>query len=66
MAVYFLMPTDANIHRVCEDCRAQLYDKYYLNLVTAIPRPLLEELAKTSLEANCVAQIGKVIHWVGM
>lgn len=59
--MYFLMPTDANVSRVCEDCRAQLYEKYYLNFVTAIPRPLLEELAKTSLEANCVAQIGKVI-----
>ena len=60
VAVYFVMPTPQNVSRMCEDCRAQLYDKYYLNFVTAIPRPLLEELAKTSLETNCVSQIAKV------
>jgi hypothetical protein len=60
VAVYFLMPTAANVARACQDCRAQLYDKYYLNFVSAIPRPLLEDLAKASLEANCVAQIGRV------
>ena len=60
VAVYFLMPTAANVARICQDCRAQLYDKYYLNFVTAIPRPLLEEVAKASLEADCVPQIGKV------
>lgn len=60
VAIYFLMPTSANITRICSDCRAHLYDKYYLNFVTAIPRPLLEEVAKASLEADCVPQIGKV------
>jgi hypothetical protein len=60
VAVYFVMPTTANVARICQDCRAQLYDKYYLNFVTAIPRPLLEEVAKASLEADCVSQIGRV------
>ena len=68
VAIYFMMPTQENVSRVCEDCRAQLYDKYYLNFTTAIPRDLLEELAKASLEASCVPQIAKVGqekgHWV--
>lgn len=60
VAVYFLMPTAANVSRICQDCKAQLYDKYYFNFISAIPRPLLEEVAKASLEADCVAQIGRV------
>ena len=63
VAVYFLMPTAANVSRICQDCKAQLYDKYYLNFISAIPRPLLEEVAKASLEADCVAQIGRVGRW---
>ena len=60
VAVYFVMPTVDNVARICQDCRAQLYERYYLNFITAIPRPLLEEVAKATLEANSVAQIGKV------
>ena len=60
VAVYFVMPTVDNVSRICQDCRAQLYERYYLNFITAIPRPLLEEVAKATLEANSVAQIGKV------
>lgn len=62
MAVYFIRPSQKNVAQVCQDCRTQLYDKYYFNFITAIPRPQLEEIAKTSLEANCVGQIGKVKH----
>lgn len=60
VAVYFLMPTRENIAKICQDCKAQLYDSYYFNFITPISRPLLEDLAKATLEANCVAQISKV------
>lgn len=60
VAVYFLMPTRENIAKICQDCRAQLYDSYYFNFTTPISRTLLEDLAKAALEANCVAQISKV------
>ena len=60
VAVYFLMPTRENIAKICQDCKAQLYDSYYFNFITPISRMLLEDLAKAALEANCVDQISKV------
>ena len=60
VAVYFLMPTRENIAKICQDCKAQLYDSYYFNFITPISRMLLEDLAKAALEANCVDQTSKV------
>lgn len=54
------MPTRENIAKICQDCKAQLYDSYYFNFITPISRMLLEDLAKAALEANCVDQISKV------
>lgn len=59
-AVYFVMPSQENIDRICHDCRAQLYDNYYFNFITPIPREMLEQLAKVAVETNCVSQISKV------
>ena len=59
-AVYFVLPTRDNVNRICEDCRAQLYDAHYFNFVTPISRELLEQLAKVAVETNCVPQIRKV------
>ena len=59
-AVYFVMPTRENIARICEDCRAQLYDAHYFNFITPISRDLLEQLAKVAVETNCVTQVKKV------
>ncbi|EDO32378.1 predicted protein [Nematostella vectensis] len=59
-AVYFVMPTEENVKRICQDCRNQLYESYYLNFITAISRHRLEELATVALQTNCVNQISKV------
>ena len=53
------MPSRENIAKICQDCKAQLYDSYYFNFITPISRTLLEDLAKAALEANCVTQISK-------
>ena len=63
VAVYFVLPNRENIAKICQDCKAQLYDNYYFNFITPISRSLLEDLAKAAVESNCVAQISKVYCW---
>lgn len=59
-AVYFVMPTDDNVQRICRDLQNQLYDSYYLNFISAIPRQKLEDLASAGIHSNSVPQISKV------
>jgi len=60
-AVYFLMPSQENIDRICRDFRAQVYESYYFNFITPIPRDMLEQLAKVAVDTNLVSQISKVL-----
>lgn len=60
-AVYFVMPTDENIMRICQDFRNHLYDYYYLNFIAPISRTKLEELATVALQTNCSSNISKVM-----
>jgi hypothetical protein len=59
-AIYFVMPTKENVDLMCRDCNARLYDQYYFNFASSIPRPLLEDLARTTLESDVVHQVNKV------
>ncbi|XP_048394225.1 sec1 family domain-containing protein 1 [Stegostoma tigrinum] len=59
-AIYFVMPTEENVDRVCQDLRNQLYESYYLNFISAISRSKLEDIASAALSTNAVAQIAKV------
>lgn len=59
-AVYFVMPTEENIDRICQDLRNQLYETYYLNFISAISRSKLEDIASAALAANAVTQVNKV------
>ncbi|XP_022095656.1 sec1 family domain-containing protein 1-like [Acanthaster planci] len=59
-AVYFVLPTEENVQRICRDCQSQLYEAFYLNFISAISRQLLEELAGAALQSNTVSQISKV------
>jgi hypothetical protein len=54
------MPTRENIQAIANDCAHQLYDTFYLNFASSIPRPLLEELARKTVESDSVAHIAKV------
>lgn len=58
--IYFVMPTEENISRICQDFRNQLYDHYYLNFITPIPRQKLDDLASAALQSNVAASICKV------
>ncbi|KAH3887414.1 hypothetical protein DPMN_011431 [Dreissena polymorpha] len=59
-AVYFVMPTEENIQRICRDLQNQQYESFYLNFISAIPRQRLEEIANAAIHANSVAQVSKV------
>ncbi|NP_878281.2 sec1 family domain-containing protein 1 [Danio rerio] len=59
-AIYFIMPTEENIDRICQDLRNQLYESYYLNFISAISRSKLEDIASAALAANAVNQVTKV------
>ena len=58
-AVYFMVAEQGNINRVCRDLNSHIYDTYYFNFISPISRPLLEELAKTTVDTNSVAEVTK-------
>uniref|UniRef100_A0A8C5CYW3 Sec1 family domain-containing protein 1 n=1 Tax=Gadus morhua TaxID=8049 RepID=A0A8C5CYW3_GADMO len=59
-AIYFVMPTEENIDRICQDLRNQLYESYCLNFISAVSRSKLEDIASSALAANAVTQVTKV------
>lgn len=58
--IYFVLPTEENIKRICQDFKNQLYDSFYLNFITPISRAKLDTLAQTAFQANVTANICKV------
>ncbi|CAG8488348.1 26627_t:CDS:2 [Dentiscutata erythropus] len=59
-AIYFVEPTSENIQRISEDLAKSLYESYYINFLTTIPRPLLEELAAATIPNNTSNLISQV------
>lgn len=59
-AIYFVSPTDENVQRICSDLRSRLYDRFYLNFITAVSREKLEQLAAAALQGNCAGSVKKV------
>lgn len=59
-AVYFVLPTDDNIKRICQDLRDHLYDSYYLNFISSLPKPKLEMIAKAALDSDSAISVKKV------
>lgn len=59
-AVYFVEPTAENIERICKDLQSNLYESYYLNFTSSVPRALLEDLAYNSVQSGASALIAKV------
>lgn len=44
-AVYLVSPSEENVKRVAEDITANLYDEFWINFTSLVPRPQLEDLA---------------------
>lgn len=59
-AVYFVQPTKHNIDRIVADASHSLYDSFFLNFSSSVPRPLLEDLASEALKSDSIQRISKV------
>lgn len=51
-AVYFCLPSDENIQRICQDLSSHLYGSYYYNFISPVSRTKLEDLATAALQAG--------------
>eukprot|EP00747_Dinoflagellata_sp_TGD_P182700 gnl/TRDRNA2_/TRDRNA2_37044_c0_seq1.p1 gnl/TRDRNA2_/TRDRNA2_37044_c0~~gnl/TRDRNA2_/TRDRNA2_37044_c0_seq1.p1 ORF type:complete len:645 (-),score=118.27 gnl/TRDRNA2_/TRDRNA2_37044_c0_seq1:32-1966(-) len=60
-AVYFVEPTEVNIQRICDDLAKGLYESCFINFASAVPRYLLEELAKGAVRANAAHKVAAVV-----
>mmetsp|Transcript_6682 Transcript_6682/g.17027 ORF Transcript_6682/g.17027 Transcript_6682/m.17027 type:complete len:642 (-) Transcript_6682:41-1966(-) len=59
-AVYFVEPTEDNIKRIGQDLAKGLYESCYINFASAVPRSLLEELARSAMQAGAAHKIAGV------
>ena len=59
-AVYFCLPTEDNIQRMCQDMSNQLYGGYYYNFISPVTRSKLEDLAGSALQSGSDHLIQKV------
>ncbi|KAG6589047.1 SEC1 family transport protein SLY1, partial [Cucurbita argyrosperma subsp. sororia] len=59
-AVYFVQATKHNIDRIVADASRSLYDSFFLNFSSSVPRPLLEDLASETLKSDSIQRIAKV------
>ncbi|TPX32642.1 hypothetical protein SmJEL517_g04337 [Synchytrium microbalum] len=59
-AVYFIQPTVESIKKLTEDISKKLYDSYYINFATVVPRFLLEQLASAVVSGGLANQIAQV------
>ncbi|KAJ3343785.1 Vesicle trafficking between the ER and Golgi [Gonapodya sp. JEL0774] len=59
-AIYFVEPSSQNIKRISEDLSKHLYESYYLNFISAVSRPLLEELAAETITHGTSRLIAQV------
>ncbi|ORY39959.1 golgi transport protein Sly1 [Rhizoclosmatium globosum] len=59
-AVYFVQPTPENVKRIADDLAKNLYESYYLNFTSHLPRALLEDLAAATVASNTSVQVSQV------
>uniref|UniRef100_A0A0R3RUU6 Sec1 family domain-containing protein 1 n=1 Tax=Elaeophora elaphi TaxID=1147741 RepID=A0A0R3RUU6_9BILA len=60
-AVYFISPTDENVEMVCDDLSKGMYDSYYLNMISPLSRPRLEQLASAAVRGRTVQNVQKLM-----
>ena len=58
--LYLVEPTAANIQLICSDLARGLYSPAYVNFLSSIPRPLLEEFAAQIAATNTAESISQI------
>jgi hypothetical protein len=59
-AVYFVEPTAENLKHITSDLSSKLYTTAYINFLSSVPRPLLEEFATAIAATNTSEYISQV------
>lgn len=59
-AVYFVSPTEENANRIAADLTAGLYEGYYVNFTSAVPRKVLEAFAQRVAADGTVESVRQV------
>ncbi|KAI8919611.1 Sec1-like protein [Entophlyctis helioformis] len=59
-AIYFVEPTEDNIRRIADDLSRQLYDSFYINFSSALPRGLLEDLASSAVASDSFGLVAQI------
>lgn len=57
--LYLVEPTSPNLHAITTDLSRGLYSPAYVNFLSSIPRPLLEDFAKQTSEAGTSENIAQ-------
>ncbi|KAF2767647.1 Sec1-like protein [Teratosphaeria nubilosa] len=58
--VYLVEPTAANVEKITQDLQKGLYSPAYINFLSSIPRPLLEDFAAQTAQAGTSEHISQV------
>ncbi|KAJ1731335.1 Vesicle trafficking between the ER and Golgi, partial [Coemansia biformis] len=59
-AIYFVAPTADNIKHIASDLARDLYELYYVNFSSSLPRTLLEDFAVQTTASGTAHQIAQV------
>ncbi|KAJ2850185.1 Vesicle trafficking between the ER and Golgi [Coemansia brasiliensis] len=59
-AIYFTQPTPENIKHISNDIARDLYDLYYVNFSSSLPRTLLEEFAIQTTASGTSHQVAQI------
>ncbi|RMY33809.1 hypothetical protein D0865_14358 [Hortaea werneckii] len=58
--LYLLEPTASNLERITQDLQKSLYSPAYINFLSSIPRPLLEDFATQTAQSGTSEHISQV------
>lgn len=59
-AIYFALPNDENIDRICRDVQSNFYGTFFLNFIRPIPRSKIEDVASAVLNSSDTKCVNKV------
>ncbi|KHJ43729.1 Sec1 family protein [Trichuris suis] len=55
--IYFIAPSQETIQALCNDFVGGLYESYFLNFISPLARPYLEDLATAAVKADALSQV---------
>ena len=60
-AIYFVLPSEENVKRICRDLKNCVYESFYFNFISAISRQKLENIATSAIQSDTVHRVAKVV-----